>query len=105
MREIVQNGPVVAQITPFTDLLAYKEGLYHRTGDSFKFNGQHIVKLIGWSKSMDGSTEWIMENSWGADWGENGYARVISSKGDLNLDQYAIAPTIIPYTAYDYYSM
>jgi C1A family cysteine protease len=54
---------------------------------------------------MDGSTEWIMENSWGADWGENGYARVHSGKGDLNLDQHVISPDIIPYTAYDHYSM
>ena len=73
--------------------------------EAFKFNGQQIVKIVGWSKSMDGSTEWIMENSWGADWGENGYARVHSGKGDLNLDQYAISPSVIPYTAYDYYSM
>lgn len=54
---------------------------------------------------MDGSIEWIMESSWGADWGENGYARVLSQKGDLNLDQYAIGPSVIPYTVYDYYSM
>ena len=54
---------------PFTDFLAYKEGSYHRTPESFKFNGYHLVKLIGWSKAMDGSTEWIAENSWGPDWG------------------------------------
>lgn len=105
MREIIQNGPVIGQITPFTDFLAYKDGLYHRSEGAFKFNGQHIVKIVGWSKSMDGSTEWIIENSWGSDWGENGYARVHGGKGDINVDAYAIAPSVIPYTAYDYYSM
>ena len=104
MREIIKNGPVIGQITPFTDFLAYKDGLYHRTEEAFKFNGQHIVKIVGWSKSMDGSTEWIIENSWGPDWGENGYAR-IHGKGELGIEQYAMAPSIIPYTAYDYYSM
>jgi len=39
----------------YTDFLTYKEGLYHRTEDSFKFgSGQHIVKIIGWEKNADG---------------------------------------------------
>jgi len=58
----------------FTDFLTYKEGLYHRTEDAFKFNGQHIVKIIGWEKSGEGGSEhWIVENVWGPDWGNNGY--------------------------------
>jgi len=47
-REIVKNGPVVGQLNPFTDFLAYKEGTYHKTEGSFKFNGQHVVKIVGW---------------------------------------------------------
>jgi hypothetical protein len=50
-KEILKNGPVIAQMTVFTDFLAYKEGQYHKTGDSFKFNGQHIVKIVGWEKT------------------------------------------------------
>lgn len=69
----------------YTDFLAYGEGTYHKTADAMKFNGQHIVKIIGWTKSMDGSTEWIIENTWGEDWGEKGYAK-ISSKGDTNIE-------------------
>ena len=38
-REIFQNGPVVGQITPFTDMLAYSDGVYHKTQDAFKFQG------------------------------------------------------------------
>lgn len=30
-RELFKNGPVIAQMQPFTDFLAYKEGSYHRT--------------------------------------------------------------------------
>jgi hypothetical protein len=37
-------------MTVFTDFLTYKDGIYHRTEDAFKFNGQHIVKIIGWDK-------------------------------------------------------
>ena len=28
MREIIKNGPVVGQMTPYTDFLSYKEGTY-----------------------------------------------------------------------------
>ena len=90
---------------PFTDFLAYKEGSYHRTQESFKFNGYHLVKLVGWGKAMDGSTEWIAENSWGDDWGQKGYVRIIGGRGDLGIDSYALGMQVIPYTVYDYMSM
>lgn len=90
---------------PYTDFLAYKSGSYHRTPDSFKFNGYHLIKLVGWTKSMDGSTEWIAENSWGPDWGEDGYVRVLGGRGDVMIDQYALGMSTVPYTVYDYMSM
>jgi len=104
-REIIKNGPVVSQMLPFTDFLAYKEGSYHRTPESFKFNGYHLVKLLGWTKAMDGSTEWIAENSWGPEWGMNGYMRVLGGRGDVAIDSYALGMQVIPYTVYDYMSM
>lgn len=90
---------------PYTDFLAYKEGSYHRTQESFKFNGNHLVKIVGWSKTMDGSTEWIVENSWGSDWGENGYVRMMGGRSDTMIDQYALGMTVFPYSEYDYQSM
>lgn len=101
-REIIKNGPVVGQMQPYTDFLAYKEGTYHKTPDAFKFNGQHIVKIIGWGKSLDGSTEWIIENTWGADWGEEGYAK-ISSKGDTNIEGHAFGMLIAHQTQAELY--
>lgn len=92
-------------MVPYTDFLAYKEGTYHRTQESFKFNGYHLVKIVGWNKAMDGSTEWIVENSWGEDWGEKGYVRMMGGRGDTMIDQYALGVTVFPYTEYDYQSM
>lgn len=81
-RELFTNGPIIGQITPYTDLLAYKEGSYHKTQDSFKFNGQHIIKIVGWSQSIDGGDEWIIENTWGETWGEKGYGKILGGRGD-----------------------
>jgi len=104
MREIYKNGPVIAQMTPFTDFLAYSEGSYHKSPEAFKFNGQHILKIVGWNQAMDGSTEWIVENTWGADWGEGGYAKILGRQ-DVQLDLYALTMAINPYTQYDLMSM
>jgi len=97
-REIVKNGPVIGQMVPFTDFLAYKEGTYHKTPEAFKFNGQHLVKIIGWGKALDGSTDWVIENSWGSDWGEKGYGKVASGKGDTMIEHAAIGMALNEYT-------
>lgn len=53
-KEILTNGPVLGQLTPYTDFLTYKEGTYSRTADAFKFNGNHVVKVLGWENTPDG---------------------------------------------------
>lgn len=77
-KEILKNGPVIAHMTIYTDFLTYKEGVYHRTEDAFKFNGNHIVKIIGWERNVDGGEHWIIENVWGPGWGEKGYAKIMT---------------------------
>jgi len=82
--------------------LTYKEGVYHRTGDGFKFQGNHVVKVIGWDSNPDGSSYWIIENSWGSDWGENGYGKI--QAGETMLDFYGIGMATFPYTMAEYYA-
>lgn len=104
-REILKNGPVIAAMTIFTDFLTYQAGIYHRTDDSLKFNGQHIVKIIGWDRQADGHEFWLVENSWGADWGENGTVRILASDKSTNLDFFAIGVAAYPFTLAEYYQM
>lgn len=71
--EIYQYGPVVVTIPVYRDFLIYKEGLYQVYPKNQKFSADHAVKIIGWDL-IDGKNAWIIENSWGADWGVNGTA-------------------------------
>lgn len=98
----MSNGPVVGQLNPYTDLLTYSEGVYSRTNDAFRFQGNHIFKIVGWQSSPESGSVWIVENSWGSDWGEDGYARIASS-GETSLDFYAISFAIYPKTMSEYY--
>ena len=43
---ILKNGPVIAQMTVYTDFFTYKYDSYHRSEDSFKFNGQSLLRLL-----------------------------------------------------------
>ena len=102
-KEILKNGPALGQLTPNTDFLTYKEGIYSKTQESFRFQGQHIVKVVGWETLPDDSMAWIVENSWGEDWGDGGYARVASGNGETTLDFYALSLSVYPKTMAEYY--
>lgn len=93
--EIMKNGPVVSPMAPYTDFLTYQDGTYFPSEGAFKFNGQQAVKIVGWEQSAQG-TNWIIENTWGKEWGIDGYAKVVSGHSELGLDYFGIAPRAIP---------
>ncbi len=94
-RDIFKNGPVVATSQVHVDFLPYKSGVYHKGDEVSRFSGFSAVKIVGWGiengsdgEPNKGNKYWIIQNSWGDDWGENGYAR-ISMGQELMFDQYA----------------
>jgi cathepsin B len=96
-REIYKSGPVVAATQVYVDFLTYKSGVYTKGDEVARFSGFHAIKIIGWgvesgneNEPNKGNKYWIIQNSWGDDWGEGGYAKV-SMGQELMFDQYAYA--------------
>jgi len=73
-QNIFANGPVESGFSVYDDFLSYKSGIYRR-GPSSKFLGGHAVKIVGWGQ--ENNTEyWIVANSWGEVWGEQGFFKI-----------------------------
>jgi len=72
-RELIENGPVQTGFEVYEDFLHYKSGIYHYADGIIM--GGHAVKIVGWGKE-NGVDYWIVANSWGPEWGENGFFRI-----------------------------
>lgn len=93
-REIAINGPLLASIQVYDDFLTYKSGIYNPSYSNYIYAGSQIVKIIGWGEENN-RKYWIIENSWGSDWGEDGYARIeIQDKEDLGISRIGLAISI-----------
>ena len=65
---LIDHGPLIICIYVYEDMYDYKGGVYRRTNDH-KVGG-HLVCLVGYD---DGAQSWLVKNSWGNRWGDNGW--------------------------------
>jgi C1A family cysteine protease len=85
------NGPLAACFKVYDDFYAYRSGIYHHvTGD---FLGGHCVCVIGYS---DSDKCWICKNSWGTNWGENGFFRIAYGDCGIDFTMWGVDIGIIP---------
>ncbi|XP_055301254.1 procathepsin L-like [Sitodiplosis mosellana] len=75
------NGPLIAGINaPERSFELYKEGVYY---DEKCGNGNlHSVLIVGYGRDEKYGDYWIVKNSWGTSWGEDGYMRLARNRDD-----------------------
>lgn len=61
------------------------------------------MKVLGWERTPDGASAWIIENTWGASWGDNGYALYLSN-GESALDFFGLGLAAYPNSMAEYYA-
>jgi len=70
---VMTIGAVEVGFFVMEDFMNYKSGIYsYKEGRQL---GGHAVKIVGWGKQID-TFYWIVQNSWGPTWGENGFFRI-----------------------------
>jgi len=82
--EIFQRGPIACGIAANLDLVAYTGGIYSKAADD---EVDHIVSVVGFGHDEASNMDyWIVRNSWGSHWGENGFFRIESGKNMLQIE-------------------
>jgi len=101
-RELFHNGPVSLGIEPAEDFMFYSDGIYksttnvnllHRTDQEWE-RVDHAVVLVGWGEE-NGQKYWKIQNSWGPDWGEDGFFRIARGENESGIESIAEAADVV----------
>ena len=91
----ISKGPQAAAIQGYTRLFqSYRSGVI--TSPACGQRVDHAVLIIGYG-SENGLDYFIIKNSWGTDWGEDGYGRVriAPGKGICGVNHFVSWPNIV----------
>jgi C1A family cysteine protease len=93
--QVVAQQPVSASIAVAPEFHQYSEGVYSGTCGT-RLN--HAITIIGYGISEEGMKYWLIKNSWGESWGENGYMKMLRESsefgGHCGIAMQAVYPTI-----------
>lgn len=103
----LQNGPIIAAFEARSELFHYRSGIYHCKNpptsekqlgeDHFEWEKTtHAVVIVGYGEEYISGRKmnyWIIKNSWGPNWGENGYFKMLRGKNSCAVESMSVSGT------------
>ena len=83
--EALERGSVVGTMAVHQSFLHYKSGVYHSLGVGDPIVGYHAIGIVGCDEGKNAD---LLRNSWGTDWGMDGYCWI--QQGDSELEYYEL---------------
>lgn len=83
LQEMIEKiGPLSAVIdASHPSFQQYREGIYYEPEcDPLKLN--HAILIVGFGTDVKGNDYYIIKNSFGVSWGENGFAKIARNKNN-----------------------
>jgi hypothetical protein len=102
MELVVSHGAVISAVTAYDEFRAYRGGLFD--GCQPGQDNNHAVLVIGYGTTDDGEDYWLIKNSWGVFWGEDGYMRMKRGVKMCNIGSIITGVECALMNDYEYYS-
>lgn len=90
LKEAVSRGPVSIAIEADTSIFQhYTGGVISSSACGTSLD--HGVLIVGYGTEADGTMYWLVKNSWGTSWGDNGYIKIARSESENDAGVCGIA--------------
>jgi len=92
---VAKAGPVSIAFQVASDFKSYAGGVYDSTVcKSGAMDVNHAVLAVGYDTDEEGGDYWIVKNSWGTKWGEEGYFKMARGKNMCGVADCASYPLV-----------
>ena len=98
MNAVANIGPTTVGFNVVNSFYDYTGGVYSDSDcktTSTNYLGGHAVVVIGYGTDSMQGDYWLLKNSWGASWGEQGYFKIARNKNNMcDVALYATYPLV-----------
>jgi len=84
-KQVYENGAAVSTVCATPAFKEYGGGIFAGCAENCQQN--HAITVVGYGNS-GGQNYWLIKNSWGEDWGENGFMRLERDTGMCGIGEH-----------------